>query len=83
MSLARVSLDDEYTLERGRIFASGLEVLVRLPLEQVRRDRLAGLDSAGLVSGYRSSPPRGPQEPQGGRRRLAAASKMPTGWAMQ
>jgi indolepyruvate ferredoxin oxidoreductase len=56
MSLAKVSLDDKYALERGRIFASGLQALVRLPLEQARRDALAGLDTAGFVSGYRGSP---------------------------
>jgi len=56
MSLAKVSLDDKYALEHGRIFASGLQALVRLPLEQARRDRRAGLDTAGFVSGYRGSP---------------------------
>ena len=56
MPLSRVSLDDKYALERGRIFSSGLQALVRLPLEQARRDRQAGLDTAGFVSGYRGSP---------------------------
>jgi len=56
MPLSSVSLDDKYALERGRIFSSGLQALVRLPLEQARRDRQAGLDTAGFVSGYRGSP---------------------------
>lgn len=51
-----VSLDDKYTRDRGRIFISGTQALVRLPLIQLERDRAAGLDTAGYITGYRGSP---------------------------
>jgi indolepyruvate ferredoxin oxidoreductase len=50
------SLDHKYTRERGRIYLSGVQALVRLPLMQRLRDAAAGLDTAGFVSGYRGSP---------------------------
>jgi indolepyruvate ferredoxin oxidoreductase len=56
MALAAVSLDDKYTLEQGRIYLSGIQALVRLPMMQQRLDRAAGLDTAGFISGYRGSP---------------------------
>ncbi|MCC3305574.1 indolepyruvate ferredoxin oxidoreductase family protein [Sneathiella sp. HT1-7] len=56
MQLANVSLDDKYTLEEGRIFLTGIQALVRLPLMQKERDRAAGLNTAGFISGYRGSP---------------------------
>ncbi|ROR35207.1 indolepyruvate ferredoxin oxidoreductase family protein [Inmirania thermothiophila] len=56
MTLAAVRADDIYTLESGRVFLSGIEALVRLPIMQRRRDREAGLHTAGFVSGYRGSP---------------------------
>ncbi len=54
--LNSVSLDDKYALERGRAFMSGVQALVRLPLLQRARDRAAGLNTAGFISGYRGSP---------------------------
>ncbi|HEU0231225.1 MAG TPA: indolepyruvate ferredoxin oxidoreductase family protein [Burkholderiaceae bacterium] len=54
--LAKASLDDKYTLERGRIYISGTQALVRLPMLQRLRDRGAGLNTAGFISGYRGSP---------------------------
>jgi indolepyruvate ferredoxin oxidoreductase len=56
MGLREVALGDRYTLEQGRVHASGVHALVRLPLAQRRRDLLAGLNTAGLVTGYRGSP---------------------------
>ena len=56
MSLAAVSLDDKYALESGRVFLTGIQALVRLPIMQRRRDALAGLDTACFISGYRGSP---------------------------
>ncbi|MBL4667345.1 MAG: hypothetical protein JKY04_08205, partial [Sneathiella sp.] len=56
MPLATVSLDDKYMLEKGRIFLTGIQALVRLPLMQKARDREAGLNTAGFISGYRGSP---------------------------
>src|SRR5690348_17473016 len=56
MALAAVSLDDKYTLESGRIYLSGIQALVRLPLMQRQRDLAAGLNTAGYITGYRGSP---------------------------
>ncbi|HEX4878671.1 MAG TPA: indolepyruvate ferredoxin oxidoreductase family protein [Limnobacter sp.] len=55
-SIARITLDDKYTLPTGRVFLNGAQALVRLTLLQAQRDRLAGLNTAGFVSGYRGSP---------------------------
>ncbi|KML19704.1 MULTISPECIES: indolepyruvate ferredoxin oxidoreductase family protein [Burkholderia] len=55
-SAASVSLDDKYTLEKGRVYISGTQALVRLPMLQKARDLKAGLNTAGFVSGYRGSP---------------------------
>ncbi len=54
--LANVSLDDKYTLESGRVFLTGTQALVRLPMMQRERDLAAGLNTAGFISGYRGSP---------------------------
>ena len=51
-----IGLDDRYLLERGEVLMSGIQALVRLPLDQARRDRRAGLRTAGFISGYRGSP---------------------------
>ena len=56
------SFDQDYTLEHkytrrdGRIYLSGVQALVRLPLMQQLRDAAAGLNTGGFVSGYRGSP---------------------------
>ena len=50
------SLDAKYTQERGRIYLSGIQALVRLPLDQHRADRRRGLNTATFISGYRGSP---------------------------
>jgi len=54
--LADVTLDQKYTLERGRVYLTGIQALVRLTLLQRERDARAGLNTAGYVSGYRGSP---------------------------
>ncbi|HSR65414.1 MAG TPA: indolepyruvate ferredoxin oxidoreductase family protein, partial [Xanthomonadaceae bacterium] len=50
------TLEHKYTRTEGRIYLSGVQALVRLPLMQKLRDQAAGLDTAGFVSGYRGSP---------------------------
>jgi indolepyruvate ferredoxin oxidoreductase len=50
------SLERKYRLEEGRVFMSGVQALVRLPLDQHRADRRRGLNTATLISGYRGSP---------------------------
>lgn len=54
--LPKVSLDDKYEREQGWIYVTGTQALARLPLVQARRDKRAGLKTAGYVSGYRGSP---------------------------
>jgi indolepyruvate ferredoxin oxidoreductase len=49
-------LTDRYTLNSGRVYLTGSQALVRLPLMQRHRDRLAGLNTAGFISGYTGSP---------------------------
>ncbi|MGI3186975.1 indolepyruvate ferredoxin oxidoreductase family protein [Nioella aestuarii] len=49
-------LDDRYARAEGRVFLTGTQALVRVMLDQARRDRSAGLKTAGFVSGYRGSP---------------------------
>ncbi|KRC73012.1 indolepyruvate ferredoxin oxidoreductase [Achromobacter sp. Root83] len=51
-----LTLDDKYTRSSGRIYLSGTQALVRLPMMQKLRDQQAGLNTAGYVSGYRGSP---------------------------
>jgi indolepyruvate ferredoxin oxidoreductase len=51
-----VKLDRRYTATSGRVFLSGIQALVRLPMLQSLRDEAAGLNTAGFVSGYRGSP---------------------------
>jgi indolepyruvate ferredoxin oxidoreductase len=56
MKLANVGLDDKYAKIRGRVFMTGIQALVRLPLDQSRRDQAAGHDTAAYITGYRGSP---------------------------
>jgi indolepyruvate ferredoxin oxidoreductase len=53
---ADYTLEDKYTRTRGRIYLSGVQALVRLPMMQRLRDQAAGINTAGFVSGYRGSP---------------------------
>ncbi len=56
MKNPNVKLEDKYALLEGETFLTGIQALVRLPLDQKRRDRAAGRDTAGFISGYRGSP---------------------------
>jgi len=49
-------LSDRYRLDHGRAFLSGSQALARLPYEQLRADRRAGLHTAAYISGYPGSP---------------------------
>ncbi|MGH9613982.1 MAG: indolepyruvate ferredoxin oxidoreductase family protein, partial [Bryobacteraceae bacterium] len=51
-----MGLSDKYTLERGLVYLTGIQALVRLPIEQMRRDRRAGLRTGAFISGYEGSP---------------------------
>ncbi|MBI5068052.1 MAG: indolepyruvate ferredoxin oxidoreductase family protein [Deltaproteobacteria bacterium] len=50
------SLDDRYLLERGPVYLTGVQALVRLAYDQARRDRAAGLRTGTFISGYPGSP---------------------------
>ena len=50
------SLEERYTTEQGWVYMTGIQALVRLPLQQRLRDAAAGLNTGGYVSGYRGSP---------------------------
>jgi indolepyruvate ferredoxin oxidoreductase len=54
--LKDVRIDDKYTVEDGRIFVTGIQALVRLPMLQHQRDLGAGHRTAGYITGYRGSP---------------------------
>ena len=56
VALKDVSLDDKYTATDGRVFLTGIQALIRLPLMQHQRDKAAGLNTGGFISGYRGSP---------------------------
>src|SRR5262245_3311777 len=49
-------LQERYTRGRGRIHLTGLQALVRLALDQLRRDERAGAKVGALFSGYPGSP---------------------------
>ncbi|MDX1571736.1 MAG: indolepyruvate ferredoxin oxidoreductase family protein, partial [Xanthomonadales bacterium] len=50
------SLDDKYTREQGRVYLTGVQALVRLPMMQRQRDAAVDLNTRGFISGYRGSP---------------------------
>src|SRR5258708_27907898 len=51
-----MTLDDRYTRESGSAYLTGIQALVRLPMDQVRRDRGAGMNTGVFISGYEGSP---------------------------
>ncbi len=51
-----MTLDDRLTQVEGWVYMTGMQALVRLPIQQARRDKAAGLNTGGYISGYRGSP---------------------------
>ncbi|WP_108660392.1 indolepyruvate ferredoxin oxidoreductase family protein [Acuticoccus kandeliae] len=51
-----VSLNDKYELDRGRVYMTGIQTLIRIAIDQRRIDQKAGLKTAAFFSGYRGSP---------------------------
>lgn len=51
-----ITLADKYLQTEGRVFLSGMQALVRLPLLQRVHDANFGRKTAGFISGYRGSP---------------------------
>ncbi|MGA8381665.1 MAG: indolepyruvate ferredoxin oxidoreductase family protein, partial [Stellaceae bacterium] len=70
MALKAVTLDDKYVLDRGRVYLTGTQALVRLPLMQRQRDVAAGLNTGCFISGYRGSPLGGLDQALWGARRF-------------
>lgn len=56
MGKGEISLSDRYDLGKSAVLLNGTQALVRLVLMQAARDRAAGLNTAGYVTGYRGSP---------------------------
>ena len=56
MEHRRLSLDDRYQQREGDVLLTGIQALVRLAIDQHRRDKAAGQKTAGFISGYRGSP---------------------------
>ena len=58
VALARSAetLEDRWTADEGWRYMTGMQALVRLPIQQRLRDAAAGLNTGGYVSGYRGSP---------------------------
>ncbi len=49
-------IENRYAEESGRVILTGVQALARLPIEQLRADRLTGRHTAAFVSGYQGSP---------------------------
>src|SRR5680860_258285 len=49
-------LNDRYLADDGTVVLSGVQALARIPIEQLKRDRAAGKNTAAFVSGYPGSP---------------------------
>ena len=55
MGVQQVSLEDRFDLSKSQVLLTGTQALVRVMLMQKARDLAAGLNTAGLVTGYRGS----------------------------
>ena len=56
VALRSVTLNDKYDLKKDHVFITGTQAVIRMLRMQRERGRLAGLNTAGFVSGYRGSP---------------------------
>ena len=58
VALARpeATLDSRYDAPEGWLYMTGMQALVRLPIQQRLRDAAQGLNTGGYISGYRGSP---------------------------
>lgn len=55
-SRLNMTLKDRLSQEEGWVYMTGMQALVRLPIQQRKRDAAAGLNTGGYISGYRGSP---------------------------
>src|SRR6201985_1406386 len=56
MTLRPVRPHDKYDLSQSQVLVTGYHALVRACLMQKERDRRAGLNTGGFLTGYRGSP---------------------------
>lgn len=56
MTTQKISLNDRFDLSKSPVLLNGTQALVRVMMMQAERDKVAGLNTAGLVTGYRGSP---------------------------
>lgn len=56
MSTTEFSLNDRLASEASTVALTGLQAVVRIALDQRRADEKRGLNTAGLICGYRGSP---------------------------
>jgi len=56
MTAIEYNLSDRMESTSGTVALSGIQALMRILLDQNRADAAAGLNTAGLISGYRGSP---------------------------
>lgn len=56
MTTQKISLNDRFDLNKSPVLLNGTQALVRVMMMQAARDKRAGLNTAGLVTGYRGSP---------------------------
>jgi indolepyruvate ferredoxin oxidoreductase len=56
MTTQKISLNDRFDLSKSPVLLNGTQALVRVMMMQAERDKIAGLNTAGLVTGYRGSP---------------------------
>lgn len=53
---AGTKLNDKYQIQEGWVYMTGMQALVRLPIQQRLRDLAMGWNTGGYISGYRGSP---------------------------
>ncbi len=56
MTVQKISLNDRFDLDKSPVLLNGTQALVRMMMMQSVRDRTAGRNTAGYVTGYRGSP---------------------------
>jgi indolepyruvate ferredoxin oxidoreductase len=56
LARSEASLEDRWSAPEGWFYMTGMQALVRLPIQQRLRDAAASLNTGGYVSGYRGSP---------------------------
>ena len=76
MGAQGISLNDRFDLAKHHVLLNGTQALVRLMLMQAARDKAAGLDTAGLVTGYRGSPLGAVDQQMARQGKLLAAAKV-------